>query len=161
MPIHMLLVSILAGTFATFLMDVWSVAAGKTGLVSKPSSALLGRWVSLFSKGTFRHEDIRTAPPCQHEQGIGIVTHYAIGGTLGVVYVLLAGLVLLSPKNFVLGAIYGLLTSVFAWFVMFPSFGFGVCGTRGPANAKLLRTSTINHVVFGLGIATFFTVFVR
>lgn len=147
--------------FATFFMDVWSLAAGKTGLVSKPSSALLGRWVSLFGKGKFIHEDIRTAPTCQHEQGIGIVTHYAIGGVLGVVYVLLARLVLISPKNFMLGAIYGLLTCVFAWFVMFPSFGFGVCGTKGPANAKLLRTSTINHIVFGLGIAIFLTVFVR
>lgn len=147
---NVLLVGILAGMFATFFMDIWSLAVGKTGLVSKPSSALLGRWVSLFGKRKFIHEDIRAAPSCQYEQGVGIVTHYAIGGVLGIVFVLLARLGLFSPRNFMLGASFGLLTCVFAWFVMFPSFGFGICGTRGPASAKLLRTSTINHIVFGL-----------
>lgn len=161
MPLNAMLAGTLAGMFATFLMDVWSLAAGKTGLVTRPSSALLGRWVSLFGQGKFIHEDIRTAPTCEYEQGVGIVTHYAIGGVLGFAFVLLARLGLFSPKNFILGAIYGLLTCVFAWFVMFPSFGFGICGTKGPANAKLPRTSTINHIVFGLGITIFFAVFVR
>lgn len=161
MSIYMMVAGLLAGLSATLIMDVWGVVAGKIGLFSKPSTALLGRWVSCFSEGKFLHEDIRKAPHRPYEHWIGIAAHYAIGVSLGIFFVLLVGWGGLSPKNFLVTAIYGLLTCVFAWFVMFPAFGFGICAVKGPTEAKLFRSSTLNHIVFGLGIAIFFNIFFR
>lgn len=161
MSIYMTFAGLLSGMFATLIMDAWAAVEGKIGLFSKPSVALLGRWVAHFSNGQFVHDDIRAASRRRYERGIGTVTHYAIGGALGVFFVVLVSLSGFSPKNYLVAAAYGFLTCVFAWFVMFPSFGFGICALKGPAEAKLLRASTLNHIVYGLGIAVFFNVFLR
>lgn len=137
-------------------MDVWSALAGRMGLVVKPSSALLGRWMSHFRSGKFVHQDIRNAMQHRLETQIGAITHYVIGALLGVVFLVLADTTSFNPKNYVAAAAYGLLTCVFAWFLMFPAFGFGVFGSNAPAEAKLLRTSTMNHIVFGLTLGVVF-----
>jgi hypothetical protein len=35
---------------------------------------------------------------------------------------------------------------------MFPAFGFGVFGRKGPPGLKLFTTSLINHLFYGLGL---------
>ena len=48
---------------------------------------------------------------------------------------------------------FGLLSNLLPWLVMFPAMGFGALGLRGPAELLLLRTSLVNHLLFGLGLA--------
>lgn len=150
------LAGIFAGLLGTLIMDVWSAVTGKLGLVAKPSSALLGRWVSHIPRRKFVHKDIRKADKHPLEGKIGMVTHYAIGAVLGILFIVLVHTAHFSPKNYFVAAGYGFITCIFAWFLMFPSFGFGVFGTKAPAEAKLLRTSTINHIIFGISLAVFF-----
>lgn len=144
---------LIAGLFGTLIMDIWSVVAGKIGLVTKPSSAILGRWLCGFTKGKLVHIDIRQSESSPNESIIGSVSHYAIGAILGFVFVVVDTLIKVSPENYLIAAVYGLATSFFAWFIMFPSFGFGVFGSKGKG---LLRTSTINHIVFGVSLAIAF-----
>lgn len=44
---------------------------------------------------------------------------------------------------------YGLLTNALPWFWLFPTCGFGLFGLKGQG---LLRSSLINHLVFGVGL---------
>lgn len=161
MSIQRILLGFVSGVFATLVMDVWGASAGKVGLVSKPTAALLGRWVSLFREGELAHDDIRKSPPQPHEKGIGLAVHYSIGAVLGVVFAVLAHVSALSTSDVAVAVIYGLSTSVFAWFLMFPAFGFGVFGRNAPVESRLLRSSTLNHMVFGLGLAVFFNILRR
>jgi hypothetical protein len=47
---------------------------------------------------------------------------------------------------------FGLFTNVLPWLVMFPAMGFGILGLRGPSEFLLLRSSFVNHLLFGLGL---------
>jgi hypothetical protein len=49
--------------------------------------------------------------------------------------------------------LYGTATTVFPWFLMFPSQGMGWLGRDAPGDAHLVRASLFNHIIFGLGIA--------
>lgn len=145
-----LIKGLIAGLFATLIMDIWSIFADKIGFISKPSLAILGRWVCGFSKGKLVHKDIRQSQSFPKESIVGNVCHYVIGLILGILFVVVDKLIMVSPENYLVAALYGLTTSFFAWFIMFPSFGFGVFGSKGDG---LLRTSTINHIVFGVSLA--------
>jgi hypothetical protein len=35
---------------------------------------------------------------------------------------------------------------------MFPAFGFGLLGLRGPPELRLFTTSLINHLFYGFGL---------
>jgi Protein of unknown function (DUF2938) len=57
-----------------------------------------------------------------------------------------------SPSTLLVALGFGLATSVFPWFLVLPALGFGVFGRKGPPELKLLRTSLINHLSYGLGL---------
>ena len=152
MPTPTLLQGVLIGALATLFMDVLNLAGSRTGAVGLFRPAFLGRWVGHMFRGTFTHSDIRAAPPIRWELALGELAHYSIGGALGAFYVLLSDASGVSPARMGWAVAYGALTTVFAWFLMFPSFGFGVCGKAGPPAMAPMRTSTYNHVNFGLGL---------
>jgi hypothetical protein len=83
---------------------------------------------------------------------LGLAAHYLIGIVLTLVY--LGLLVVAHATPTALSAIlYGTATTVFPWFLMFPSQGMGWLGRDVPGDAHLARVSLFNHLIFGLGIA--------
>jgi hypothetical protein len=48
---------------------------------------------------------------------------------------------------------FGTLTNLLPWLWMFPSMGFGAFGHLAPAELMLLRSSFVNHIIFGAGLA--------
>jgi hypothetical protein len=54
--------------------------------------------------------------------------------------------------------VYGAATTVFPWFLMFPSQGMGWLGRDAPGDAHLVRASLFNHIIFGLAIALWMAV---
>jgi hypothetical protein len=54
--------------------------------------------------------------------------------------------------------LYGTATTVFPWFLMFPSQGMGWLGRDAPGDGHLARVSLFNHIIFGLGIALWMAV---
>ena len=81
-----------------------------------------------------------------------LIGHYAIGAVLAVVYVLGASWLGLSPGSLPVAIIYGLATCVFPWFLMFPALGFGLLGLKAPPKLRLLSTSVVNHLFYGIGL---------
>jgi branched-chain amino acid transport system substrate-binding protein len=143
-----------AGIAGTATMDLLAFLAYKIGFLSGPvKPSLIGRWIIAMSRGRFRHQTIANYPAQPHEFAVGLVSHYSIGMALAVFYVLFAGwsgFKIASVKNAVL---YGFLTNVLPWFVLFPSYGFGFFGFKGKG---LLRSSMFNHINYGMGLGVLF-----
>ena len=156
MDSDVLIKAFVVGMCATLLMDLLNFLGAKLELVAQFRPSMLGRWITRLVRGEFILQDIRKAPPAKGELVIGEIAHYTIGGVLAVLFVLLARAAGLPVTNMAVAIVYGVLTSVFAWFILFPSYGFGVFGKRGPHHMKPLKTSLYGHFNFGLGLGLFF-----
>ena len=149
------------GVLATVTMDVVAVIALRLGIARRgprrTGPDLIGRWIGYVLQGKFRHTDILQAPPLRGEQLLGLAAHYSIGIVLTLVY--LGLLVVAHATPTALSAIlYGTATTVFPWFLMFPSQGMVWLGRDATGDAHLARMSLFNHFIFGLGIALWMAV---
>ncbi len=154
-------VGLIVGILATVTMDVVAMMALRLGIAGRgprrTGPDLIGCWIGYLLQGKFRHTDILQTPPLRGELLLGLVAHYSIGIVLILVY--LGLLVVAQAKPTALNAIlYGTATTVFPWFLMFPSQGMGWLGRDAPGDAHLVRISLCNHIVFGLGIALWMAV---
>ena len=150
------IVGLIVGILATVTMDVVAVIALRFGIAGRgprrTGPDLIGRWIGYLLRGKFRHTDILQTPPLRGELVLGLAAHYLIGIVLTLVY--LGLLVVAHATPMALSAIlYGMATTVFPWFVMFPSQRMGWKGRNVPGDAHLARVSLFNHIIFGLGIA--------
>jgi len=155
------IVGLIVGILATVTMDVVAVIALRLGIAGRGTRRtgpdLIGRWIGYLLQGKFRHMDILQTPPLRGEVILGLVAHYLIGIMLTLVYLGLLVVVHATPTA--LSAIlYGTATTVFPWFLMFPSQGMGWLGLDAPGDAHLARVSLFNHIIFGLGIALWMAV---
>ena len=154
---RVVILGILAGVFSTFIMDLSGLIGSKLKLTGRPSPVLIGRWFKIIlTQGKFVHKDIRLSQSWKYEQIAGIIIHYSIGSTLGVIFLEVAHFTSLNPANFLDDIIYGIATSIFSWFFMFPSFGFGFLGRHSPSEFPAFRTSALTHVSFGVGLGIWF-----
>jgi hypothetical protein len=128
------------------------VAGGKIAraLRMKPPSTL-GRWIGYMLQGRFTHEDITKAAPVAHEAAIGMTAHYAIGLVLGTGYALLLRVPQERRSSVPRAAAYGIATTVFPWFWMFPARGQGVMGLRD-GDMRVPGFALCTHIAYGLGL---------
>lgn len=139
-----------AGMVATYAMDVAGRKLVAPALGKGPSGGL-GRWVGHMLQGRFTHEDITKATPIAHEAGIGMAAHYAIGVTLGAGYALLLRIPDTGRNSVSRATAYGIATTVFPWFWMFPARGQGVMGLRD-SDLRVPAFALCTHVAYGLGL---------
>src|SRR5207244_12125753 len=151
------IVGLIVGILATVTMDVVAVIALRLGIAGRgprrTGPDLIGRWIGYVLQGKFRHTDILQTPPLRGELLMGLAAHYSIGIVLTRVYLGLLVVVHATPTA--LSAIlYGTATTVFPWFLMFPSQGMGWLGLEAPRDAPLGRISLFHHhiLVSALGL---------
>ena len=144
---------LLSGVLATLTMDLGAALARRAGLTAGLPPALLGRWFAGVLHGRFAQDTILEAPASRGEVPLALTLHYAIGVALTCAFLgLLASCPDAPPKPFSWALAFGLFTNLLPWLLMFPSMGFGVLGLRGPSELLLLRSSLVNHLLFGLGL---------
>ena len=80
--------------------------------------------------------------------------HYLTGITLALTYpAILFGFTGAMPSNnLVPGLIWGLVTALLPWLVLFPGFGWGAFGVRSPRNVRPVLSLSIEHSIYGLGV---------
>src|SRR5262244_1827600 len=155
------ILGLIVGILATVTMDVVAMIALRLGIAGRgprrTGPDLIGRWIGYLLRGKYRHTDILHAPPLRGELVWGLAAHYSIGIARTLVYL---GLLVVSHATpTALSAIlYGMATTVFPWFLMFPSQGMGWLGRDAPGDGHLARVSLFNHMIFGLGIALWMAV---
>jgi Protein of unknown function (DUF2938) len=140
----------IAGVMATYGMDVASRKVVAPALGKGPSGGL-GRWIGHMLKGRFSHEDITKAEPIPHEAGIGMAAHYAIGLVLGAGYAFLLRVPQRRQSSLPRATAFGIATSVFPWFWMFPARGQGVMGLR-EGDLRVPAFALCSHIAYGLAL---------
>jgi hypothetical protein len=146
-----------AALLSTLSMDLGATLFRKLGLTMGTPPELFARWLGNILQGRLFHHTIVDAPDVKVPMGIAVLTHYLIGTGLTVAFWLLmrAGpLKSMSNVGLIAAAVvFGVFTNVLPWLFMFPAMGFGAFGKDAPADLLLFRTSFINHVFFGIGLA--------
>lgn len=145
----------IGGMVGAVLMDITENYAAKAGITSGVNIALVGRWFLGLLRGQFIHKNILDSKPLLQEIKTGWVFHFLIGGGgVALTYPLFfRAMEIPLPENYLLaGMLFGLATSVLPWFVLLPSFGWGIFGQRGPQGSNALLASTLSHMPYGLGV---------
>jgi hypothetical protein len=152
---HVILSAIVIGIGATLAIDVWNLFLKRTFGIPSLSYCLLGRWLRYMPDGIFRHPSIRVASQKSFECMVGWVAHYTVGVVFAVVFVVLASTGWLARPTVLPALLYGVGTVVFPLFIMQPSLGFGIAGSRTPNPPQTRLKSLGTHAVFGLGLYAF------
>lgn len=157
------LVSFFGGFVGSLLMDITEARLGKLGISSGVTGTYIGRWVYSLTKGTFRHENIMNVPPVKNEMKLALVFHFVVGGGIVALFyplfLLALGIGLNETVNhFLFATLFGLATSFLPWFVLMPSFGWGLFGSKAPNGSRPIISPILSHISYGFGIGlTVFT----
>ncbi len=144
--------AIVIGIGATLAIDIWNLFLKRAFSIPSLSYCMLGRWLRHMQDGAFRHASIGAASPKSFECVVGWVAHYTIGVVFALGFVVLASAGWLARPTAVPALLYGLGTVVFPLFIMQPSLGFGIAGSRTPNPPRARLKSLGTHAVFGLGL---------
>ena len=148
---------VVAGVLGTLVMDSLNLLFARTGMISKIDVAMIGRMAVGWAHGRFRYGHPREMEQVANEVLYGYVTHYAIGMSLAVPYVLGWDLLVGGPASPVWALVYGVATTVASYFFVFPSMGFGAFGRRSAEGIKAPLSSLANHLFYGVGMAVAIT----
>ncbi|MGZ3774397.1 MAG: DUF2938 family protein [Bdellovibrio sp.] len=149
-------VGALAGLFSTVLMDVVSSYSKRKGWTHGISANALGGWILGIFSGRLKYETAHASPTLAYEIKIGFISHYSIGVALGGFYAFYLDKLDILSKAPQFALIFGFVTNVFPWFILFPALGYGYFGLKGPKELKLFRTSLLNHLIYGMGLFLFY-----
>jgi hypothetical protein len=154
----------LGGIVGAVLMDVTETYAARVGITSGVNIALVGRWFLSLLRGQFSHANILNSTPLSSEVKVGWVFHLLVGGGgVALIYPVFFQITGISlPANHLLGGLlFGMATSLLPWFILLPSFGWGLFGRRGPQGSNALLASTLSHIPYGLGVGAVIAVGMR
>jgi Protein of unknown function (DUF2938) len=145
----------LGGIVGAVLMDITETYAARIGITSGVNVALVGRWFMGLTRGQLGHANILESKPLPGEVAMGWAFHLLVGGggvaLLYPVFFQCSGIAL--PTSHLLGGVlFGSATSLLPWFILLPSFGWGLFGRRGPRGTNALLASTLSHIPYGLGV---------
>ncbi len=149
---HLMISAVVIGAGATLFMDLWNLFLKRRFNIPSLSYCVLGRWILYMPEGTLRHANINTAPQKRFECAVGWIAHYSIGVLFALAFIVLISGDWLARPTLMPALLYGVVTVVFPFFIMQPSFGLGIAASRTarPAQARLKSLAT--HTVFGLGL---------
>jgi hypothetical protein len=147
--------AIFIGLGATLTFDLWGLFLKYAFRILPSNICFVGRWLRYMPDGVFRHANIASAPRRSTECTIGWIAHYSIGITFACIFVAVMGVPWLQHPTPIPAIVFGVITVLAPFFIMQPSFGFGIAAskTQNPAQARL--RSLMNHIAFGIGLYLF------
>jgi len=144
--------AIAVGVGATLFMDLWALFLKHAFRVPAPNYCLVGRWFSHMPEGTFKHASIAAAPQKRSECVVGWIAHYVVGTMYALMLVALASGSWLARPTLLPALLFGVATVLVPFFVMQPSFGFGIAASRTPNPTQARLRSLMAHTVFRVGL---------
>ncbi|WP_317164254.1 DUF2938 domain-containing protein [Flavobacterium sp. xlx-214] len=148
----MLIYSVIIGVGATIFMDLYAIFIKRFFNIPSLDFAIVGRWVGHFKNGIFTHKNILQSEKIKGERAIGWLSHYLIGVSFAFLLLLICGIDWVKNPTFWPCIVIGLATTIAPWFLMQPSFGFGIAASKTP-NPNLSRLRSLQaHFVYGLGL---------
>jgi len=105
-------------------------------MLSRIDVGMIGRMAVGWARGRFRYGHPSEMKQVANEVLYGYVTHYAIGVSLALPYVLGWDLLVGGPASPIWALAYGVATTVAAYFFVLPSMGLGVFGRLSPEGIR-------------------------
>lgn len=149
----LLVTGVVAGVLGTLAMDSLNLLFARTGMLAKIDVEMIGRMAVGWTRGRFRYGHPSEVERVANATFYGYVTHYAIGVSLALPYVLGWDLLVGGPASPIWAVAYGVATTVAAYFFVFPSMGLGAYGRRSPDGLRAPLSSLANHLFYGTGLA--------
>lgn len=140
------------GIGATLIMDLWNLFLRVTFGIPSLNYSLLGRWLRHMPGGVFRHASIAAAAPKRFERTVGWIAHYTIGVVFALVLIGFTSGAWLERPTFLPALLYGIGTVAFPFFIMQPSLGLGIAGSKTPSPTQARVKSLLTHTVYGVGL---------
>ena len=157
--VNPILLGVIAGVAGTLVMDMANHFLSRAGLLVKIDMRALGRMSAGWLHGRFRYGHPDEMHAVRHEWSIGYLTHHAISILFALTYVL-GWLVLFGePVSVVWALAFGIATTAASQLLVFPAMGFGVFARKAPEGLRARLSSLLNHVFFGLGMASAIALF--
>ena len=147
-----LVFTVLTGTGATAVIDLWAIARKQLLGIPALDYGLVGRWFLYLARRRFRHDRIAAAPAVQGERVIGWAAHYAIGIAFAAVLLAFWGLDWARQPTLVPALIVGIGSVAAPFLVLQPGMGAGIAASRTPRPAAARFQTLVTHAVFGLGL---------
>jgi hypothetical protein len=144
--------SLVIGTGATAVMDLWSIARKRLLGVPSADYGLVGRWFAHMARGKFRHERIAAAPPVPGEHLIGWTAHYLVGIAFAAMLLAIWGVDWARYPTLAPALIIGIGSVAAPFLLMQPGMGAGLAARRTPRPAAARLQSLLTHAFFGLGL---------
>ena len=148
----LVLVAILMGIGATLVIDLWALVLKRALRVRSLDYCLLGRWVLHMPRGTIVHQSIAASAAMSHECKVGWTTHYLIGITFALLFVLVAPDGWLIRPTLMPALIFGIVTVLVPFFTLQPSLGLGLASSKTPHPNRARLKSLTTHAIFGVGL---------
>jgi hypothetical protein len=152
---------VLTGIVSTLLMDIGSGILRAQGLIAGVPPPLVGKWLVSAVKGQIIVKDIRTSSGKLVPILNFLIFHYIIGIALTGIFYFFIVWKKIRPLPIYLPLFFGLITSILPLFFMYPAMGFGLMGLNGPPEYRLIPTSVIGHLFYGVGLSLAFRLFLR
>ena len=149
----LVVMGVVAGVLGTLAMDLLNLLFARTGMLLRIEVGMIGRMAVGWARGRFRYRHPGEMEQVANELLYGYVTHYAIGVSLALPYVLGWDLLVGGPASPIWALAYGVATTVASYFFVYPSMGLGVLGRRSPEGIRAPLSSLANHLFYGAGIA--------
>ena len=147
-----LVYTLVIGTGATAVMDLWGLARKPLLGIAPPNYGLVGRWVAHMTRGRFRHESIAASSPMRGERIIGWTTHYLTGIAFAALLIGVWGYEWVRQPTIGPALAVGIGTVAAPFLIMQPCMGAGVAASRTPRPASARVQSLVTHAVFGFGL---------
>lgn len=151
--LNVVVTGIAVGVIGTIVMDMFNYLFARFGIISKIDISMIGRMTAGWLHGRFIYKNPAEMKQVTYERILGFITHYWIGISLSIPYVL-GWLLFFNETVSAIWAIpYGITTTVASWFFVYPSMGFGIFGSKSPDGFKATFSSFLNHLFYGIGLA--------
>jgi Protein of unknown function (DUF2938) len=147
-----ILQSVIAGIFATVVLDLWQRVLYAASGIPPANWGLIGRWFAHLPRGRLVHRPIADSAAVPGEAAIGWTMHYLVGLAYGFAYL---GLLLYGferPPSLLNGFIFGTVSVVIPWFLLQPCLGIGVMG-RLTADPRIPTFNALtSHMLYGVAL---------
>lgn len=142
---------LVVGVIANFITDIYEYGLER-GLGRNRDWHLVGRWIGYLSRGIFAHKDIAKAPAVRSEFALGFVFHYLVGIYFAAIYLIVLAAFIVQPPGLLNGLVFGLLTVLAPWLILFPCLGGGFFAGKSERPNFIRFTGLSVHAVYGLGL---------
>lgn len=144
--------AVCAGVVGALIFDLWNWLAEKAVGIRAPHWGILGRWLlTPFNPAVSPVDGAAAETFTAAERLLGTIAHYATAIVFALGLMLAMGPVWMAEPSLLPALVAGVVTTLFAWFIIMPALGAGVAGARIPRPNRQRVATLVSHAVMGAG----------